>query len=65
MIDVPGPDDGSELAVDADGLEGIALVADRGEHAAGLQQAREIDLVYRAVSKGQVEASAPRAAQRG
>ena len=27
-IDVTGPDDGSELAVDADGLEDVAVVPD-------------------------------------
>jgi hypothetical protein len=54
-VDVPGPDNGSELAVDADGLKDVAVVVDRGEYAAGLQQPTEIDLVYRAVSKGQAK----------
>jgi hypothetical protein len=51
-IDVPGPDDSSELAVNADGREDIAVVADRCKYAAGLLQPPEIDLVYRTVTKG-------------
>ncbi len=45
-IDLTGPNDGAELelAVDGDSLEDAALVADRAEHAAGLQQIREVDL---------------------
>jgi hypothetical protein len=36
-------------------LEKIAVVADRREYAASLQQPPEIDLVYRTVTKGQAK----------
>jgi hypothetical protein len=52
-IDVTGPDDGAELAVDGDGLEHVAIVAHRGERAASLQQSGEIDFVYSPVAEGQ------------
>lgn len=52
-IDITGPDDGAELAADGDSLEDVAIVADRAEHAADLQQIREVDLVHGAVAEGQ------------
>ncbi len=52
-IYVIGPLDRAELTVHGDGLEDHAVITDRSEHAAGLKQPGQIDLVHRAVGERQ------------